>query len=196
MIAKILICVKGIIPLRVANFDNKKVYIYPGTHIANLSFVESVQPVIKKQGIPCSSEVRSRLQELYERTAQGLTQEQCKEVTKPLTKYQASFSKSGSDLSRTGIMKPMIPTGDASPIKQPLRRLPEHMHEEVNTQIDDMLHEDVIPPSSSPWSSGILMVQKNYGAKRFCIDYRKPNDVTKKDAYLLPRIDNSLAKLA
>ena len=119
LIAKSLICVKGIIPLRVVNFDNKKVNIYPGINIANLSFVESVQPVIKKQGIPCSSEVPSHLQELYEITAQGLTQEQCKEIAKPLTKHQASFSKPGSDLSRTGIIKPKIPTGDASPIKQP-----------------------------------------------------------------------------
>ena len=125
-----------------------------------------------------------------------MTQEQCKEVAKPLTKYQASFSKSGSGLRRTGIIKPKIPTGDASPIKQPLHRLPEHMHEEVNTQIDDMLQKDVIQPSFNPWSSGIVIVQKKYGIKRFCIDYRKINDVTKKDAYLLPRIDNSLDQLA
>ena len=196
LIAKALICVKDTIPLRVVNFDNEKVNIYPGTHIANLSFVESIQPVIKKQEIPCSSEVPSHLQDLYERTAQGLTQEQCKEIAKLLTKYQASFSKSDSDLGRTGIIKHKIPTGDARPIKQPLRRLPEHMHEEVNTQIDDMLQKDVIQPSSSPWSSGIVMVQKKDGTKRFCIDYRKLNDVTKKDAYPLPRIDDSLAQLA
>ena len=58
--------------------------------------MESVQPVIKKQEIPCSLEVPSHLQELHKRTAQGLTQEQCKEVAKLLTKYQASFSKSDS----------------------------------------------------------------------------------------------------
>ena len=87
LIAKALICVKDTIPLRVVNFDNEKVNIYPGTHIANLSFMESVQPFIKKQEIPCSSEVPSHLQDLYERTAQGLTQEQCKEVAKLLTKY-------------------------------------------------------------------------------------------------------------
>ena len=40
------------------------------------------------------------------------------------------------------------------------------------------------------------MVQKKDGTKRFCIDYRKLNDVTKKDAYPLPRIDDSLAQLA
>ena len=50
LIAKALIYVKDTIPLRVVNFDNEKVNIYPGTHIANLSFVESLQPVVKK---PC-----------------------------------------------------------------------------------------------------------------------------------------------
>ena len=100
------------------------------------------------------------MQELYKRTAQGLTQEQCKEVAKLLTEYQASFSKSDSDLGRTGIIQYKILTGVACPIKQPLRRLPECMHDEVNILIDDMLHKDVIQSSSNPWSSGIVMVQK------------------------------------
>ena len=59
-----------------------------------------------------------------------------------------------------------------------------------------MLQKDVIQPSSSPWSSGIEMVQKKDETKRFCIDYRKLNDVNKKDAYPLSRLDDFLAKLA
>ena len=59
-----------------------------------------------------------------------------------------------------------------------------------------MLQDGVIRPSTSPWSSPIVMVRKKDGAWRFCIDFRKLNDVTHKDAYPLPRIDETLESLS
>ena len=66
----------------------------------------------------------------------------------------------------------------------------------IDKQIDDMLQRDVIQPSSSPWASGFVIVSKKDGAKRFCVDYRKLNDVTVKDSYSIPRIDDSLEQLS
>ena len=58
-----------------------------------------------------------------------------------------------------------------------------------------MLKKDVIQPSCSPLASPIVLVQKKDGSTCFCVDYRKLNHVTRKDAYLLPRIDDTLDTL-
>ena len=62
--------------------------------------------------------------------------------------------------------------------------------------INDMLKKWVIELSTGPWSSPIVLVKKKDGSLRFYVDFRKLNDVTKKDAYPLPRIDNTLDVLA
>ena len=59
----------------------------------------------------------------------------------------------------------------------------------------NLLALGLIQPSYSPWASGIVMVKKKTGELRFCCDFRPLNDVTVKDAFPLPRIDESLSRI-
>jgi len=59
-----------------------------------------------------------------------------------------------------------------------------------------MQEKDIITPSKSPWASPIVLVPKKDGFLRFCVDYRKGNEITHKDAYPIPRIDDTLDTLA
>jgi hypothetical protein len=58
--------------------------------------------------------------------------------------------------------------------------------------LDDIQRRRVIEESDSPWSFTVVLVRHKNGKLRFCVYYRKLNDVTKKDYFPLPRIDNTL----
>ena len=66
---------------------------------------------------------------------------------------------------------------------------------EISKLLQDMLQKDIVERSSSPWASPIILVKKNDDSTRLCVDYRKLNSITRKDAYPLPRFDDTLDTL-
>ena len=85
----------------------------------------------------------------------------------------------------------------APPVRQQCRRVPCTISERTSKKmVDDMLRKDIIQPSSSPWASPIILVPKKDASLRFCIDYQKINFVTRKDAYPLPRVNDTLKALS
>ena len=106
------------------------------------------------------------------------------------------LSTQQSDLGRTDCIRHKIDTGNAAPIRQRTRRLAPHQHQKAKKLVEEMLRKDVIQPSSSPWAAPIVLVQKKNGSRRFCIDYRKINAITRMDAYPIPRVDDALDTLS
>ena len=85
-----------------------------------------------------------------------------------------------------------IDTGDARPKKQPARRMPFAVRSNVAKQLRSMQEAGVIQPSNSPLVSPVVMVRKRDGTRRFCVDYRELNSVTKANTFPLPQIDDLL----
>lgn len=104
-----------------------------------------------------------------------------------------SFEERG--LGRTHLITHSIDTGDSKPIRQRYYRMSPEKQKIVTEQIDEMLSLDVIEPCESPWLSPVLVVGKKDGKSRFCLDSRKLNSVTKKDAYCLPYVSEILDNL-
>ena len=116
-------------------------------------------------------------------------------MLKLLFEFADIFSIDRSDLGCTDIVQHHINTGNSLPIRQPPRRLPLANKEETEKAILEMQKQNVIEPSSSLWSLPIVLVGKKDWSTRFCVDYRKVN-VTHKDSYPLPHIDNTIDALA
>ncbi|XP_071684991.1 uncharacterized protein [Lolium perenne] len=79
--------------------------------------------------------------------------------------------------------------GTAPIAQRPYRMNPQELVE-LKKQLDDMLRKGLIRPSASPWGSPVIFVDKRDGTIRLCVDYRKLNDVTIKNKYPLPKIED------
>ena len=62
-------------------------------------------------------------------------------------------------------------------------------------KVETLLEYDMREPAKSPWACRVVMAKKKGDQLRFCCDFRYLNSVTVKEAYLIPRIDESLSKL-
>ena len=112
-----------------------------------------------------------------------------------LKRNAKTFSKNDLDMGRTNLVKHYIKLTDPIPFKVAYRRIPPQMYDEVKAHIQEMLDLGAIKPSNSPWSSAIVLVRKKDGRLRFCIDLRRLNNRTVKDAYSLPKIESILDSL-
>jgi hypothetical protein len=85
------------------------------------------------------------------------------------------------------------PIETTSPMRrQRLNKLSHAERAELNRQLKDAVEDGMIRPSYSEFGSPILFVRKVDDSPRLCIDYRGLNEVTRKDAYPLPRVDDTL----
>lgn len=133
---------------------------------------------------------------MFPKISSNLTAAECQRVQQFFHDFKHMLICKKGRNGRTQEVEHQINTGNALPIRQRPRRLPLAQQEEVEQMIQTMKKEDIIEESSSPWSSPVVLIPKKDGTKRFCVDYRMLNSVTKKDSYPLPRIDDTLDVLS
>ena len=104
------------------------------------------------------------------------------------------FSQGEDDLGCTPLLEHTIKT-HGPPLRQPYQLQNPAVRREEMAQVQQMLANDVIRPSNSPWASPVVMEEKKDYSLRFCVDFRQLNAATIKDAHPLPRIDDLLDAL-
>lgn len=153
---------------------NSILLISPQTAINNTSLSEKTPDHLKSY---------SNLSESERTTADNIIS-QFKEI---------SSKKLG--LGKTSLITHSIDTGDAQPLRQRYYRMSPEKQRILSSELDKMLALGVVETCESPWSSPVLLTPKKDGSHRFCLDSRKLNSVTKKDAYNLPYVAEILDNL-
>ena len=212
LVANVLATTKGgRVPIRVLNSSEKPVMLKPRSRIAVICKPQDVLQkelvefeekggvlhvkAIETSRVKAEGGETEQLPVPVQVNLEGLSLTQCHKLRGLLAKHQDVFSKSDSDFGHTTSVSHSIPTGEAPPIKQRHRRVPPQVFQQFKKHVQDLVSQGVLKESCSPWASPAVIVLKKDGSVRFCCDYRRLNEVTCKDAYPLPRVDESLDAL-
>lgn len=197
---------QGSVAIPIVNVGTEDVWLQPHTQLGELHVVDPLQPansvLIEEtddhhtlavvQHVTVESAPLSDFSSL---SWPNLSPEEVKQAVELLQKHSTVFSQGEGDLGCTTLVEHEIPLMDEAPVRQRYRRLPPSQYEQVKAHIQQLLDHGVVRPSCSPYSSPIVVVFKKNGEIRLCVDYRLLNAKTRKDAYPLPRIEESLDAL-
>ena len=184
--------------MSVVNLSDQTVKINQNSVLGKLEDVEGIYSGQSRlnTGLSISNELPKHLHILLENASPKLSVNEKRKLSELLIQYQDIFMPPDGTLGHTDIVEHDIETGDHKPIKIPPRRIPIFKRNQVDEELEKMLAQGIVEPSDSPWSAPLCLVKKKDGTCRFCIDFRRLNAVTVKDAYPLPRIDDTLDSLS
>ena len=186
-------------PVRIFNPGQEAAILYPDMELASVEPVGEVPVAAEDDDIQHCRMVggsAGRLEEVVGDLVEGVEEPNRAELADLLRKHGGALQLEPGDMGRATMVEHHIRTGEHPPIKQAPRRLAPHRRSLVDEEVDKMLSSGTIEPAEGPWASPVVLVKKKDGTMRFCVDYRRLNGITTKDAYPLPRIDDSLDTLA
>ena len=121
-----------------------------------------------------------------------LNTEQQEQLRQLLMEFNQVFQ---NQPGQTQLAEHKIDTGTARPVRLPPYRLPQAYRSDVHQELQEMLAQKIIEPSTSEWAAPIVLVKKKDGSLRLCVDYRRLNSASLTDAYPMPRIDDMIDQL-
>lgn len=199
---------KGRVSIQVRNYSDTDVFLKNPVGLAKISVADEILPEIdidvstesitvstQEQKVNAEGKKESKLPFDIDFEDSDLDDVQRQSVTDLLLRYLPAFSLDDDDLGDCDIVKHQILTTDNNPIKQADRRVPPQLVPEIQSQLKKWLQAGLIEKSTSPYASQMVVVRKKDGKIRICVDYRELNSKTIKDAFPLPRINESLESL-
>ena len=187
------------IPCTLMNFSSHSVKLPKGTTVARIGTHGNIAATTNTITVP--KEVRFKLPEGNGKTLHHdlsrteLSPENAKKLEVLLDHYRDGFAIDDSELRSVDFIQHHIDVGNARPIRTKAYRVNYETQCKIDDHIQQMLANGIIEHSVSPWASPVLLVNKKDQGTRFCVDYRKLNAVTVKDAFPLPHIEEILNHL-
>ena len=142
-----------------------------------------------------TSQLEDDVQKILELSAPGVTGNDLNDLRALVQEFRDVFALTNDELGCTNVVEHRIETGESPPKKIPPRRAGLPKVEIIREEVNAMLDKGIIRPSQSLYSFPVVLVKKKDGSVRVCIDYRKLNDVTIKDAFPIPKIDQTIDAL-
>ncbi len=185
------------VPVIVRNVSEHNVILQPNSVVAQACAAQHVSPLSPGQSEIPPSQTEQKNSELTFNLDESPISEQWKErIQKKLQSISEVFALDDMSYGHTTAVKHKIRLHDETPFKERPRPIHPSDREAVKQHLRELLDAGIIRESYSPFSSPIVLVRKKNGSIRLCIDYRKLNLRTIRDAYALPNIEETFTALS
>lgn len=184
------------LPVIVSNISEHDVVVPVGCRLADISTYQSVLSQQHFVNTPVSAGSPQKPNLHFNFGESPIPPEWKERVVQQLNRMPEVFAQHDLDFGRTDKVAHRIKLSDETPFKQRPRPIHPADIEAVRKHIQELLDTGVIRESESPFSSPIVVVRKKNGTVRLCIDYRKLNLQTIKDAYALPKLEDTFSALS
>ena len=181
----------------IANLSKNRVMLMANTTVAYAEPCKSnasVYVLDEDLDINKSNKVH-RNKELEPILGENLSMNERKGILELINEFSDCFVESELDVGKTNRVTHKIETGNNVPVRSHPYRASFVERGKIKQKVAELKKADVVRDSCSPWSSPVVLVPKKNGEYRLCVDYRKLNAITKKNAYPLPRMEDALERL-
>jgi transposase InsO family protein len=181
--------------IQVANLTNKTIMIHVDQPLATMArlnqtqvnMIHQAKTLLQTQMPQATSETEPNL------INTDLNEYEKQQIRKLIQLFPDVFSEQPGRTTKLRHSITLIP--GSQPHNSPPFRYAPARRQIVEQNLKEMTEQGIIIPSNSPWASPVVLAPKKDGTLRFCIDYRKLNAMTVRDAYPIPRIDDTLDSL-
>ena len=181
---------EGVFQVTLLHVNNDKVTLNSRKFIGTVSMIKETVPKIKREKIEKTSGSKLSINH-----GNALSEKEQEQLRASISQYEDIFAANPRKPTPERNMTHRIITDNAQPVCMKPYRIPHAWNKEVGDQVQEMLYNEIIRPSSSPWSAPVILVRKKDNSMRFVCHFRGLNNVTKKDSYPLPRIRDVIDKM-
>ncbi|CAF1502254.1 unnamed protein product [Adineta steineri] len=185
-----------IMHIQVANLTKKMIMVHPGQKLATMTRLNKAQLNAINQLDEKPKQITSfntTNETALDLSVTNLSQHQKDNLQKLVQSFSDIFRKQNGRTKMIQHQIKLIP--ESKPCNSPPYRYSPAKRQVIEENIQEMKEEGIIEPSKSPWASPVVLTPKKDGTIRFCVDYRKLNAMTTRDAYPILRIDDTLDSL-
>lgn len=189
------------IPIQLANHSDEPAVIRKGTYLGQLYEVEeeSIDVQVQMGGKEkenfasrYTAEELDKLIEVLKIKELDIEDEHKERLVRVVKSYANVFAKSSEEVGHVHLMEVGIDVEGHPPVRVKPYRVSPTERNVIKVEVEKMLRAGIIKPSTSPWASPVVLVPKPDGSVRFAIDFRKLNNITRKETYPMPNIQDYL----
>ncbi|CAI5671364.1 unnamed protein product [Oreochromis niloticus] len=186
---------KSKVPVVLQNLSGHSIVLQPGSTVAQVCVAQHISPLAPVSNASSHDSIdREKLK--FNLDESPISEEWRERITTKLKSISEVFAVDDLSYGHTTVVKHHIRLNDDMPFKERSRPIHPSDREAVKQHLKELLDAGVIRESESPYASPIVVVRKKDGSIRLCVDYRKLNARTIRDAYALPNIEETFTALS